>query len=348
MVLKKQGIVAAIWVLICVGWICPSDTMAANAQYRFKLASLAPGKVGKKYVGWSKYIKEIIEPAVKKASDGNIALKWYWGGVQGNDRDYIKKMKIGQLDGAAFTGQGVALACPEMVVLELPFMFNSYHEVDYIRKKMYPTFDTYAQNRGYRLIVWGDQDFDQIYSTKKRLDSVDSFKGEKFVTWYGAPEEKLLKALGANPTPINVTEIAASVRQGVANDLIAPAVWVLGTQLYTKFKHVNPVKIRYSPAAVFVTQKAFDRVPEKYRKGILAMRDNEAVTFYRKTRQYTQRVYQAMVPKYLKPTEMNAKELEKLQQRTRSIWNEMAGAYFPEALLAELLAHLAAFRSQTK
>ena len=59
MVLNKQGIIAAILVLIGVGWICPSDTMAADAQYRFKLASLAPGKIGKKYVGWSKYIRRI-------------------------------------------------------------------------------------------------------------------------------------------------------------------------------------------------------------------------------------------------------------------------------------------------
>ncbi len=344
--LKKYGFFAALAVLFCASWMCPFDTAAADAQYRFKLASLAPGKIGKKYVGWSKFIMEIIEPAVKNASDGNIKLKWYWGGVQGNDQDYIKKMKIGQLDGAAFTGQGVALACPEMVVLELPFLFGSYAEVDYIRQKMYPTFDNYAQKRGYKLVVWGDQDFDQIYSTRKRLDTANSFKGEKFIAWYGALEEKLLKRLGAIPTPVNVTEIAAAVRQGVADALIAPAVWVMGSQLFTKFKHVNPVKIRYSPAAVFVTQKAFYSVPKKYQKGILAMRNNEVVTFYRKTRAYTDRVYKAMVPKYIKPTQMDTEALKRLQQKSRPLWDEMAGQYFPRALLDELLAHLADFRSQ--
>ncbi len=339
---KTKGILTVVIISVFIfGAYLPEAE--GKEKFTFKLASLAPPNMG-----WSKLIVEIIEPAVKNIPGSDIDITWYWGGMMGNDSDYIKKMKIGQLDGAAFTGQGVVLACPEMVVLELPFMFNDYGEVDYVREKMYPTFDKYAESHGYKLVVWGDQDFDQIYSTKKPMDSVPKFKNERFVTWYGKLEEKLLKTLGANPTPINVTEIASSVRQGVAHDMIAPAIWVVGSQLHSKLKYVNPVKIRYSPAAVFVTKKAFYSLPEESQKGILAIRDNEAITFCNETRAYTKKVYNAMVPKYVKPAKMKPADEKKLEELSKSIWNEMAGKEFPKELLDELLGHLADYRSKKK
>ncbi len=339
----KKIIVLAVLSIFIFGAYLPAPEAGDKPKVKFKLASLAPNGIG-----WAKLIVDIIEPAVQKVPGSDIDIKWYWGGVMGNDSDYIKKMKIGQLDGAAFTGQGVVLACPEMVVLELPFMFNDYGEVDYVRQKMYPTFDKYAETHGYKLVVWGDQDFDQIYSTKKPMDSVENFKSERFVTWYGTLEEKLLKALGASPTPINVTEIASSVRQGVASDLIAPVIWIYGSQLYTKVKYVNPVKIRYSPAAVFVTKKTFYSLPEESQKGILAIRDNEAVTFCNKSREYTDKVYNAMVPKFMAPAKMKPEEMKKLKDLGKSIWSEMAGKEFPQELLDELLGHLADYRSKNK
>ncbi len=263
----------------------------------------------------------------------------------GNDQDYLRKMKIGQLDGAAFTGQGVVLACPEMAVLELPFMFNDYHEVDYIRKKMYPVFDKFAESHGYKLVVWGDQDFDQIYSVSKELSTIEDFKNQTFAAWYGSIETNVLKTLSANPIPMNVTEIASSIHQGVADNIIAPAIWVAGSQLHGKLKYVNPINIRYSPAAVIVTKKAFYSITDNQQKGVLAIRDNEAILFCNETRQYTTKVYNAMVPKYVKPTAMETKELEKIRKLCKPIWYDMAGTYYSQELLDELIGHLEAFRS---
>ena len=53
--------------------------------------------------------------------------------------------------------------------------------------------------------------------------------------------------------------------------VMAPALWMVGSQLYTTVKHVNPVKIRYSPAAVFVTLEAWRSIPETYRQEILSI-----------------------------------------------------------------------------
>lgn len=310
--------------------------------FTWKLASLAP-----KYVGWAKHIRELIHPPVSKATDGKLIPKWYWGGIMGEDKDYIDKMKIGQLDGAAFNGQGVVLAMPEMAVLELPFMFNNYDEVDYVRKKMFPKFDALARERGYIIVSWADQDFDQIYSSKYPMTSIEDFKKTKFLSWYGPAEQKVLEKLGANPIPIGVLEISPSIRQNVTNALIAPAVWIVGSQLYTTIKYVNTVKIRYSPVALFIRLEAWNKLPDEYQKNLLAIRDNEAVDFTIKARNDSTRSLEAMIKKGgVKESIMPPSEIEKMKSLLKPLWYEMAGKDFPKELLDELLGHLEDFRKK--
>lgn len=327
-------------------WIHHPDATAekCGATYCFKLASLAP-----KNIGWAKHIREIIHPALKNATQGNVELKWFWNGVMGNDKDYIQKMKIGQLHGAAFSGQGVVLVCPEMSVLELPFLFRDYDEVDYVRQKMIKTFDRYVEHRGYKLIIWADQDFDQIYSVKYKMDRLEDFGKARFLTWYGPMEHKLLTTLGSSPVPSNVTEVSPSIVQGVGDALIAPAIWVLGTQLYTRFKYVNPVHIRYSPTAVFVTMDAWNSIPKTYQKNIIAMRSKEAYTFRKKTRQDSKKSYDVMVAKGgLQVTHMKPEDLNQLREESMKIWDDMAGHDFPKELLDEVRSHLKQYRAHAK
>ena len=330
---------------LCIGLLIHPYAGAKNckAKYCFKLASLAP-----KSIGWAKHIREIIHPALNKATNGNVELNWFWGGLMGNDKDYIQKMKIGQLHGAAFSGQGVVLLCPEMAVLELPFMFNDYKEVDYIRKKMISTFDRYVEKRGYKLIVWADQDFDQIYSVKFKMDRLEDFKKARFLTWYGPMEHKLLTTLGSSPVPVNVTEVSPSILQGVGDALIAPAIWVIGSQLYGKFKYVNPLQIRYSPTAVFVTMEAWNSIPQSYRNSIMAMRNKEAYEFRKRTREDSKKSFDAMVKYGIKVSEMTPEELNRIREESIKIWSDMAGKDFPKELLEELLMHLKQYRAGSK
>ncbi|WDP92811.1 MAG: TRAP transporter substrate-binding protein DctP [Desulfobacter sp.] len=319
----------------------PGHSAGESDRQTWKLASLAP-----KHVGWAKHIREIIHPAVSRATGGNLTPRWYWGGIMGEDRDYIDKMKIGQLDGAAFTGQGVVMVLPEMSVLELPFMFNSYDEVDYVRKRMFPTFDALARKRGYIITAWADQDFDQIYSSKYPMARVEDFKKAKFLTWYGPVEHKVLARLDVRPIPMGVLEISPALRQNMADTIIAPAVWILGSQLYTTIKYVNPVKIRYSPVALFINIEAWNRLPQTYQDKLLAIRDNELKEFTQKSRMDSKRALDAMVTKAgVKKISMEKEELDKFRRLVKPVWYEMAGKDFPRSLLDELLAHLDDYRS---
>ncbi len=154
-------------------------------------------------MGWAEHVKELLIPAITEATDGEVAVKVYWGGIMGDDETIIEKMQKDILQGSGLSAQGVTMVCPEMVVLTLPFLFNGYDEVDYIKEKMSGRFEGLMQKNGFFLFTWTDQDFDQIYSTTVPLDRLSNFSRVKFTTWYGPTEEKMLKALGAKSVALN-------------------------------------------------------------------------------------------------------------------------------------------------
>ena len=96
----------------------------------FKIATLAPAGTT-----WMKEMKKGAR-RINEKTDGRVRLKFYPGGVMGNDRSVHRKIRVGQLHGGAFTSSGLAHLNPSINVLSLPMTFNSLEEVDYVRSKI--------------------------------------------------------------------------------------------------------------------------------------------------------------------------------------------------------------------
>lgn len=331
--------------IISTGLSMASESLADNkpeqSEYIFKIATLAP-----KTVGWGKNIRTILHPAIKKHTQGQFRFKWFWGGILGNDDDYIRMMQAGKIDGAAFSGQGVILACPEMSVLELPFMFNNYAEVDYIRTKMAETFDMIAELHGYKIIAWTDQDFDNLFSTRWELSSLEDFKKAKFLSWYGTMEEKLLIKLGGHPQCVAIDKILSSFKTGATDTAIGPSLWVVATQAYSMVKYVNPMNIRYSPSVCFVTLKRWETMTRKLKETLYKFREEPLKAFRQKCRLDSKRALKAMSDYGIKFTSLPPSELQSLKKTCREFWFEYAGTDYSKELLEELLMHLAEFRAK--
>src|SRR5262245_47741150 len=102
----------------------------AEAQTKVKIATLAP-----KGSSWAKQLEGWGNEVEKKTS-GRVTFQWFETGEQGDERDVVRKMKLGQVDGSAITAVGLGLIKPDVRVLELPFLFRSDAELDYVREKM--------------------------------------------------------------------------------------------------------------------------------------------------------------------------------------------------------------------
>ena len=63
-------------------------------------------------------------------------VKIYAGGTQGSEGEMIRKISIGQLQGASMTSVGLHEITPEPQVEDIPFLIDSYEEYDYVHEKI--------------------------------------------------------------------------------------------------------------------------------------------------------------------------------------------------------------------
>ncbi len=87
-------------------------TQLAVAEVVIKFATLAP-----EGTPWMQMMHEMSHE-VERKSNGDVSFRFYPGGIAGDERDVIRKMRIKQLHGGAFSGFGMGLMLPESRVLE--------------------------------------------------------------------------------------------------------------------------------------------------------------------------------------------------------------------------------------
>jgi TRAP-type C4-dicarboxylate transport system substrate-binding protein len=316
---------------------------AAYAQptYTWKAGTLAPQRIG-----WAKQVENIVLPAVAQTSNGNLNIRVFWGGIMGDDAAVLEKMKQGILEIGGFTGLGTVMAVPQVAVLTLPFLFKDYGEVDFIRSVMHRRFEQLALDQGLVLMLWIDQDFDQIYSMAQPFDKISDFTRARFIAWGGVVEETMLKHLKADYIVAEVPEISASMRNGLADAAMGPAIWMMGTQMHAVVRHINPAKVRYSPAFILCTKKAWESVPAEYTKPFWDMRMELVREFVAETRHDNEQALAAMIRYGVTETSFSPADIEALQRATRPVWHEMTGRLFTPELLDELMEHLRSFRQK--
>ncbi len=97
----------------------PTMAMADGAQV-IKIATLAPDG--------SAWMRELRTAAteVQAGTQGRVNVKYYPGGVMGNDTVVLRKMRLGQLQGGVLTSSELSQVYPDAAVYSLPFLFDNW------------------------------------------------------------------------------------------------------------------------------------------------------------------------------------------------------------------------------
>ncbi|MBT8421849.1 MAG: TRAP transporter substrate-binding protein DctP, partial [Gammaproteobacteria bacterium] len=127
-----------VFLLACMGLLA----VPAGAL-EIKIATVAPEG--------SEWMREhrAAGDTIRERTDGRVNFKFYGGGVMGNDKKVLRKIRIGQLQGAAFTTRGMAERYFDIVLYGLPFAFRSQDEVDYVRSKLDERLMTGLEEAGF-------------------------------------------------------------------------------------------------------------------------------------------------------------------------------------------------------
>ena len=204
---------------------------------------------------------EEYDAAVRKESGGRVGFKMYPGGVQGDEKGVLRKIKANQLQSAGFTGVGMGEIAPMVRILDSPFLFNTYDEIDRVYKEYDGEFQKAFEGGGFVLLGWAEVGFVYVY-TNTPITRHEDLKGLKLWTWEGDPiAENAFKTLGINPIPLSITDVLTSLQTGLVDAVYSTPLAVVALQWFTRVKYIVDVPLANSAGAVLVSKKMYDQLP---------------------------------------------------------------------------------------
>ena len=331
-VYKTLAVLFAIFVG-CLWLFSPGPVLAQDETYEIKVATLAPE--GTDWIDVANMIKRYIE----EKSNGKVKLSIYAGGVMGDDPDVIRKMRLGQVQLGGFSGHGTHLCAPEMSMMELPYLLDTESKVDTISKEMNQDFKGFFGKHGFRLLYLVREGYNQLY-TQIPIRTLEDMKKIKPHTWAGKVEEGIYNSLGSRPQAIGAVESVPAMRAGIINSHLSPALWELGTQLFTIDKYINFPTMSYHPASLVVAEKSWQRYPKWVQDLGVEACEKYGPILYQKAKEGEVKSIKAFEEYGMKLVKLSPEEERPFREATRPLWDKLAGDVFPKEALNRALTIL--------
>jgi TRAP-type C4-dicarboxylate transport system substrate-binding protein len=229
----------------------------ARAENVLKFGSLAPAQSP-----WAQVLK-VWERAVKEKSNGNLILRFYWGGTQGDEASMVGKIKSGQLDGAALTAVGLGKIHKPILAIQMPGVFRSWEKLDAARVALKNEFQGQADGKGFVILGWGDVGRMHWFSKGFEIAGPDSLRGQKPYVWR---DDDINRAVfqtigGVTPVPLGVPEVLPNLNTGAVNAIHTPALTCEQLQWASHFDHIVVDSHGMMVGALVVAKSKLDSLP---------------------------------------------------------------------------------------
>lgn len=232
-------------------------------EHTIKFATLAPPGTA-----WMNVMRE-FDAAVRKESGGRLGFKMYASGVQGDEKDVLRKIRLGQLHAAGITGVGIGEISARLRILDAPFLFKTYEEVDLAHTKFEQEFAHAFEQGGYVLVGWAEVGFVYVFSNVP-VSRRDDLKRVKMWSWEGDPvAEATFKALGVSPIPLSITDVLTSLQTGLINGVYTTPLAAIALQWWTRVKYMLEYPLANASGAVVISKKYFDTLPGDLKEMLL-------------------------------------------------------------------------------
>jgi TRAP-type C4-dicarboxylate transport system substrate-binding protein len=197
---------------------------------------------------------------VAEATDNRVQFKFYPGGVMGNNQAVLRKIRVGQLHGGAFSGGALSGYYPDAQIYAMPLKFKSMAEVDYVRQHMDAVIMEGLEKKGFVTFGVADGGFSYILSNSP-VEDVEALKQVK--VWIPAHDRMIQKAMqgfGINPISLPIADVRTGLQTGLIDTVAISPVGAIVLQWHTQVKYLTKLPIVYIYGIIAVDRKAFGRI----------------------------------------------------------------------------------------
>jgi TRAP-type C4-dicarboxylate transport system substrate-binding protein len=294
-------------------------------------------------------MKEIRKGAqnIAEQTSGRVKFKFYTGGVMGNEKSVLKKMRIGQLHGGAFSAGGLAEVFADSQIYSLPFLFRTYSEVDFVRDKMDTAIrDGLAKNN---MIVLGITEGGFAYLMSDiPVRAVSDLKHKK--VWLPEGDDiaqTVYDIAGIAAIPLPLSDVYTGLQTGMIDTASANPTTAIALQWHTRFKYVADIPLLYVYGIVAMDKKAFSKISAADQSIVLNVMSDVLAKLGKLNREDDAQARAALEKQGIEFLSIAPKEQKHWEEIAEKSIEALAakGIYSPE-LYNKLMEYLRTYRSQ--
>jgi TRAP-type C4-dicarboxylate transport system substrate-binding protein len=235
-----------------------------------KIATLAPGGSA-----WMLEMKAAADEIAER-TEGRVKLKFYPGGVMGDDQTVLRKMRVGQLHGGAFSSGALGNVLPDVNLYSLPLLFRSYEEVYYVRERLDAELATNLEAKGYVVVAFSNNGFAYFMSTHP-VRTVSDLDGAKvWIPQGDVMSETTLNVAGVSPIQLPLPDVYTGLQSGLIDTVAVPPIGAIAFQWHTTLKYLTDTPLMYLLTMMVVEAKAWHGISAEDQKTVRSQVQNAA------------------------------------------------------------------------
>lgn len=318
----------------------PGPAAAGDKIHKLKIATIVPDGTS-----WMTAMRRGAAE-IKKRTGGRVRFRFYPGGVMGNDKSVLRKIRIGQLHGGAITGGGLAEIHPDIQIYSLPFAFRSLDEVDRVRQVMDPGLLATLEENGYIAFGLGEVGFAYLMSNQPVRGMADMAGKKVWVPEGDRISRAAFEASGVAPVPLPLTDVLTGLQTGLIDTIGSSPVGAIALQWHTRIQYVTLTPLAYLYGSLVLRKESFDELSEADRAVVRAVLEGIQADLFRKSRQENEDALRVLKKQGIQTVSLADDEWERWRGLVTDAVDRMARQenLFTPATLAAFRSHLADIR----
>jgi TRAP-type transport system periplasmic protein len=335
---RIQRYIAKISWCTCAAMLLAVASRAAAVD--LKIATVAPDGSH-----WMEQMRAGAEQ-IRQRTAGRVTVKFYPGGVMGNDAQILRKIRVGQLQGGAFTAGGLGERYSSLNLYGIPLLFRSLDEVDHVRSHLDPKLLAGLEQAGFVSFGFIEGGFANLLSNEP-VSSVDDIRRKKVWVPEGDQISFLaMQALGLSPVVLPITDVLTGLQTGLIEITFASPVAALVLQWHTKVTYITELPISYSMGIFALDREAFRGLDAADQQVLSEVMTDVANRLDRAAREDNEGAREVLLKSGLQTVDVNAADVAEWRRTIEGTYADLRRRPDIDAqMLDELLALLAQYRA---
>lgn len=227
---------------------------------------------------------------------GGVSMNIY-AGTQGGELQIVRRMRVGQIQGAMLTSVGLSQIDRSVTALQyLPLMFRDWDDVDRVRERLRPELEGRLRKAGYVALFWADAGWVRFFSSKP-INSLRDLKSMRIYASSGDPETVEIFKDYYTPVVLEPDQILLGLRNGMIDALPIPPFLANFNQVPTYAPYM--LDLRWAPVtgALILTERAWNQLDPKTQTWLRETADRAGHEMRRASRLEDEATVQAMKDK---------------------------------------------------